>query len=247
MVADLVVRAEDGRIPPNTKDILQGLTGAQFRAGAGLALVDDLIDDLSGVNKEETIAKKLSNYLTNVLGGYLTTFRMFNDFIDQDQEFRTTIPTGDVLTDIGQELGRSVPVYRERFPVVESPTRAAPPGRPAEVRVPFTDIKVPGPISRQLTGITVREQKNPAEKEFDRLGLRRRDILPYTGDKQADQLMSKYMGPVVENVVSRVVISPSYQKLSNPLKERVIREVLKEIRKETNHLLKQKIQEGLHK
>ena len=233
LVADLVVRAEDGRIPPNAKDILQGLTGAQFRAGAGLSLVDNLIDDLSGVNKEETITKKVSKYVSDVLGGYLTTFRMFNDFIDQDQEFRTTIPTGDVLTDIGQELGRSVPVYRERFPVVESPTRAAPPGRPAEVRVPFTDIKVPGPISRQLTGITVREQKNPAEKEFDRLGLRRRDILPYTGDKQADQLMSKYMGPVVENVVSRVVISPSYQKLSNPLKERVIREVLKEIRKET--------------
>ena len=233
LVADLIVRAEEGRIPPDSRDILQGLTGAQFRAGAGLSLVDDLIDDLSGVNKEETITKKLSRYASDILGGYLTTFRMFNDFIDQDQEFRTAMPTGNVMTDIGQQLGTSIPIYRERFPVLESPTREAAPGRPSEVRVPFTDIQVPGPLARQLTGITVREAKNPAEKELDRLGFKRRDILPYTGDQEADQLMSKYMGPVVENIITRIVISPTYQNLNNPTKELVMRKALEEIRKET--------------
>ena len=44
--------------------------------------------------------------------------------------------------------------------------------------------------------------------------------------------MSKYMGPVVENVISRLVISPTYQKLNNPTKELVMREALKEIRAE---------------
>ena len=57
------------------------------------------------------------------------------------------------------------------MPEVESPTRAAAQGRPEEVRVPFTDVKVPGPLSRQLTGTLVREPKNPAEQEIDRLGL----------------------------------------------------------------------------
>jgi hypothetical protein len=236
LVADLVVRSEEGRIPPDSKDILQGLTGAQFRAGAGLALVDNLINDLSGIDSEDKINKFVTRYTSDVLGGYLTPLRMFNDFVDQQQEFRTAIPTGDIPTDIAQQLGTSIPFYRERFPTVVSPTREATPGRPETVRIPLTDIEVPGPLARQLTGITVREPKNPAEKELDRLGFKRRDILPYTGDKQADQIMSSYMGPVVENLLTKVVVAPTYQKLNNPTKELVIRDVLKEIRAEVKPL-----------
>ena len=164
------------------------------RDGAALSLIDDVIDYFSGVNTEEKMTQKASRYVSDVLGGYLTPLRMFNDFVDQKQEFRTAMPTGDFTTDIAQQLGTSIPFYRERFPTVESPTRAAVPGRPETVRVPFTDVEVPGPLARQLTGITVREAKNPAEKELDRLGYKRRDILPYTGNRQADQLMSNYMG-----------------------------------------------------
>ena len=87
------------------------------------------------------------------------------------------------------------------------------------------------PFLRQLTGVTVTEEKNPAEAEFDRLGLKRRDILPYTGDRNADQLISKYMGPIVEERVSELVESDVYKELSNPKKLLLIREVLKPIRK----------------
>tara|TARA_R100000664_G_C2730579_1_gene121232 strand:+ start:92 stop:1147 length:1056 start_codon:yes stop_codon:yes gene_type:complete len=237
LVADLIVRAEDGRITPSAKDIIQGLSGAQFRAGAGLTLIDDFINDMAGIESEEKIAKKVARFIGDVLGGYLTPARMFGDFINQQQTFRTSLPESQTVQDIPinvlQQFKTSIPGVREKMPEVESPTRAAAPGRPEQVRVPFTDIQVPGPLSRQLTGITVRQVKNPAEQEIDRLGLRRSDILPYTGDRIADQLLARFMGPVVENLVSRVVVSPSYQKLNNAKKELVLREVLKEIRKET--------------
>jgi len=233
LVADLVVRSEQGRIPPDAKDIIQGLSGAQFRGGTGLALVDNVINEFSGIDSEEKINKAFARFGSDVLGGFLTPVRMFNDFIDQDQTFRTTEPTGKIVPDIAQQLQRSVPVAQEQLPELESPTREAAPGRPKTVRLPFSDIELPGPLTRQLTGVTVRQQKNIAEKEIDRLGLKRRDVLPYTGNAQADQLLAKYMGPVVENVVSRAVISPKYQSLDNPTKELVMREILKEIRKET--------------
>ena len=233
LVADLVVRSEQGRIPPDAKDIIQGLSGAQFRGGTGLALVDNVINEFSGIDSEEKINKAFARFGSDVLGGFLTPVRMFNDFIDQDQTFRTTEPTGKIVPDIAQQLQRSVPVAQEQLPELESPTREAAPGRPETVRLPFSDIELPGPLTRQLTGVTVRQQKNIAEKEIDRLGLKRRDVLPYTGNAQADQLLAKYMGPVVENVVSRAVISPKYQSLDNPTKELVMREILKEIRKET--------------
>ena len=236
LVADIVVRAEEGRIPPNSKDILQGLTGAQFRAGAGLALVDDFVNDLAGVDTEERVAKKVARFTSDVLGGFLTPLRMFGDFLEQDQPFRTALPEIKTLEDVPsavvEQLKTSVPSVRETLPEAESPTRAATPGRPKTVRIPFTDIQVPAPATRQLTGITVREEKNLAEKEIDRLGLKRKDILPYTGDRKADQIMAKYMGPLVENVISRLVIAPKYQSLDNPSKELVMREALKEVRRE---------------
>ena len=236
LVADIVVRAEEGRIPPNSKDILQGLTGAQFRAGAGLALVDDFVNDLAGVDTEERVAKKVARFTSDVLGGFLTPLRMFGDFLEQDQPFRTALPEIKTLEDVPsavvEQLKTSVPGVRETLPEAESPTRAATPGRPKTVRIPFTDIQVPAPATRQLTGITVREEKNLAEKEIDRLGLKRKDILPYTGDRKADQIMAKYMGPLVENVISRLVIAPKYQSLDNPSKELVMREALKEVRRE---------------
>ena len=92
LVADLVVRAEDGRIPPDAKDILQGLTGAQFRTGAGLALVDDFVNDLAGVDSEEKLGRKVTRFVSDVLGGYLTPLRMFGDFLNQQQTFRTPLP-----------------------------------------------------------------------------------------------------------------------------------------------------------
>ena len=233
LVADLVVRSEQGRIPPDAKDIIQGLSGAQFRGGTGLALVDNVINEFSGIDSEEKINKAFARFGSDVLGGFLTPVRMFNDFIDQNQTFRTTEPTGKIVPDIAQQLQRSMPIAQKQLPELESPTREAAPGRPKTVRLPFSDIELPGPLTRQLTGVTVRQQKNIAEKEIDRLGLKRRDVLPYTGNAQADQLLAKYMGPVVENVVSRAVISPKYQSLDNPTKELVMREILKEIRKET--------------
>jgi len=234
LVADLIVRTEDGRIPPDAKDILQGLTGAQFRAGAGLALVDDFVNDLSGLDSEEKIGRKFTRFISDVLGGYLTPFRMFGDFLNQQQTFRTPLPETTKIEDIPanvlEQFKTSIPGLRETMPEVESPTRAAAPGRVKKVRIPFTDFEVPGALARQLTGITVGEEKNPAEIELDRLGFKRIDILPYTGDRIVDQANARYLGPLVEKVVSALVDSEGYQKLNNPAKELVMREVLKDLR-----------------
>ena len=235
LVADIIVRAEEGRIPLDSKDILQGLTGAQFRAGAGLALVDDFVNDLAGVDSEQKISRKVSRFVSDVLGGYLTPFRMLGDFFNQQQTFRTALPERfsyeDIPQNVLEQFKTSIPGLRETLPEVESPTRAAAPGRPETVKIPFTDIEVPGPLARQLTGITVREAKNPAEKELDRLGFKRREILPYTGDPIVDQSNARYLGPLVETVVSSIVETEKYKKLRNPEKEILMRKVLTELRK----------------
>ena len=219
LVADVIKRMNEGTVPFDAKDIAQGLSGAQFRGGTGLALVDNIINDVSGVDSTDKISKSMARYVTDVLGGYLTPFRMIKDFVEPDQTYRTPEVTGEIGTDIARGLARNIP-YLEKaleFPESEIPTRAG-------------GIERFAPASRQLLGASITLPKNPAEAEFDRLGLKRRDILPYTGDTNADQLISKYMGPLVEDKISQLVQSPRYQEATNPQKIYIVGEALKPLR-----------------
>jgi len=238
LVADMIVRSESGRGAPDAKDVLQGLTGAQFRAGASIQLVQNALDGMSGLDTEEKINKFMSDYTSNVLGGYLTPIRMFGDFVDQDQQFRRPLPTGEFLADTTNQLKSNVPFVRDQFPESESPTREAAPGRPDTVQIPFTGIEAPGPLVRQLTGATVREEKNVAEREFDRLGFKRRDILPYSGNAIVDQTRAKYMGKPVEIIIGALVESPIYKSKTNAEKDALLRKTLQEIRKSANDYIK---------
>jgi hypothetical protein len=230
---------DHGRDWGDAKDILQALTGAQFRAGAALGFVNNLLNGLSGLDTQEKINRYMSDFVGDVIGGFATPLRMFNDFLDQEQEFRRPELEGEFFPDLSNKLLMNVPVARERFPEVESPTRTATPGRPETVKLPFTDIDLPGPLTRQLTGITVREEKNDAEREFDRLGFKMRDILPYSGNEKVDQTRAKYIGPLVESSISPLVKSEGYLKLSNAKKELALRTVLKEIRGAANDYIKE--------
>jgi hypothetical protein len=238
-VADVITRIESGRNWGDAKDILQALTGAQFRAGAALAFVNNMLNDLSGLDTTEKINKYMVDFTSNVLSGFTAPLRMFNDFIDLQQEFRRPEITGEFFPDVGNQLLMSVPFARDRFPEVESPTRAATPGRPETIQIPFTEQQFPATIARQLTGITVREEKNPAEREFDRLGFKTRDILPYSGNEVVDQTRARYMGPYVEKVIGKLVSGEGYLNLSNAKKELALRTALKEIRSAANDYIKE--------
>ena len=238
-VADVITRIESGRNWGDAKDILQALTGAQFRAGAALGFVNNLLNGLSGLDTQEKINRYMSDFVGDVIGGFATPFRMFNDFLDQEQEFRRPEITGEFWPDLGNKLLMNVPIARERFPEVESPTRAATPGRPETVKLPFTDVDLPGPLTRQLTGITVREERNDAEREFDRLGFKMRDILPYSGNEKVDQTRAKYMGPLVESTIPKIVNTPEYLNLDNETKGYYLRLALKGIRDAANDYIKE--------
>jgi len=233
-VADAIVRGESGREWGDFKDVAQALTGAQFRAGASLAIVNNLLNGLEGLDSQEKFNRYMSDSIGNIIGGFATPLRMFNDFIDQEQKFRRPELTGEFWPDLGNELLMNVPIVRERFPEIESPTRKAAPGRPETVKLPFTDIDLPGALTRQLTGITVREEKNDAEREFDKFNFKMRDILPYSGNTKVDQTRAKYLGEAVEDYIVPLVNHPNYLKLSNERKVQALREALSELRSSVN-------------
>ncbi len=216
-VGDLVKRYQDGTLlGVNAKQILQGVVGANFRAGSGLFLIDQLMQGLSGVDNERKIWEVLKGWAGETLAGYLTVFQQLRDAIS------VVDPSERVVRDTrsspfqGPILAR-LPYVDQTLPPMARPTRAGPTERQA-------------PLLRMLTGIDVGEPTNAAEDELTRLGFQRREILPPSGDTPYDIALTRHMGPLVEKVVGKVVQSPEYQGLTNKQKSFVVSRLLTAIR-----------------
>ena len=76
-----------------------------------------MINDLAGIDSEEKVVKQITKFAGDVLGGYLTPARMFGDFINQQQTFRTALPESqtvqDIPTNILEQFKTSIPGVRE--------------------------------------------------------------------------------------------------------------------------------------
>jgi hypothetical protein len=143
------------------------------------------------------------------LGGLAMPLQTLTDaFAEFDQSLRVVRETrGEPV--LGPLKAR-IPGLAQTLPAVESPTREGPVTREA-------------PLLRQLTGVTVQPAKNPLERELDRLGFTRKEILPSTGDPEADQLVAKHMGPIAEQLLGRLVQAPGFQGHPDAVKGAVLR------------------------
>lgn len=215
LVADIIKRAQDGSLDLAfaSKDILQGLTGAQFRAGGGLYVADELIRDLTGAGTALEKAKNITKqWLANLGGGFLVPFQQFKDFYAQYN------PEEAVYRDakdsaLGTAL-RAVPGAQRALgvPEAELPTREG-----ASITV--------DPALRQLLGVTVREEKNFLESEIDRLGLKPYELGPNTGDPEMDRLINRDLGIIAERGVLPLIQSGQYKQLDDVRKVQAIRDV----------------------
>lgn len=224
LVADLIKRSQDNTLDQafETKDILQGLSGAQFRAGTGLYVTDQLLKDLSGasgnLDKAKTIA---TSWLADVGAGFLQPFSTFKDFYAQyDPEEAVYRDTKD--NPLGA-LVRPIPGAQQALgiPAAPSATREGP-------------MTTEDPALRQLLGATIRPAKNIVESELDRLGLTPYDVGSKTGEVAIDRLVNRDLGIIAERGIAPLLQSPEYQNLDNVGKSAAIKEIYAKAREAAN-------------
>lgn len=216
-VADIIKKSKDDTLYKLTgADIAQGLLSTNMRAGTGLYLLDNALNLMSKTADEKKWADKAQELTGDFLAGFLTPLNVFRDAYDQ-------ITDGMSITrDTRQEpllgpLKARIPAVSQTLPEAKSPTRAGP-------------MVTEDPMLRQVTGLTNKGPKNPVEKEFDRLGFDRREILAATGDKEVDRKYTEMMGVAVEGMLVPVVQTPRYQQLPDDVKGVVLHEAVAEIR-----------------
>jgi len=185
VAADALYRMNnDVASPPKIRDMVKALGGGQFRP-TGLGIVDGLFDTWQkGIDDGEMdlrLAEMGARYLGNYMNTYTVGAGVLKDIVATlDPDFRVLPDNTDVnLFDyMLKQATRSFPqsideessffgytgVGPERE-AMQSPTRSQP-------------LRSLNPFMRQLTGLTQQEERNMAEREFDRLGLEYYEISP---------------------------------------------------------------------
>ncbi len=224
-LADLLVKMRnnlrDGLSLSNNVDYAQFIkdyTGVRYRSGdyAGTAedIVSFLIEAMSGKEDAdislEQFADKVGNYFGEVSGRSLTGLGFISDivsFFDENEAVRRdpgqVEGTGFKERVVDATTNRytyRIPLLKQTLPVKEFPTREA-------------DQYRMDPFMRAFFGTTTYAQYNEVEKELRTLGKKDFTLTLNTGDRTAASHVNKYLGPIIEKELVKLIQSDSYKKL----------------------------------
>ncbi len=248
-VADFIDRWQDGRlgtITGTTKDFAKVFLGT--RGGTGLYSIDQLLESLATADSNK--GYKFVNELVGLISSqYFTPFKTYMGFLDAaDGNIQAAKDTKTSTLD-NARIDPSVSIVRNfksifnpgELPDRTSATHAvlSKDGIKYEARplkgegVEVFGKEITAPIVTELTGITIRQPKNSAEIEFDKLNIRYNEIFRSTGVPVLDRAYKNVFAPKIHFGLSAIIDSPAYQNLSIPLKRVTIKTYLKDARKET--------------
>lgn len=219
-IADVIKRSRDGTLYQLTsKDITMGLFATQYRAGAGLAVVDAILGGVVGTGDAEKGLRLVQQVGGEYAGGFFTAVQQVKDVVAQFDESERIVRDRKANPFMGPIYAHFP--YAEQamgVPDVELPTREGPLVRQE-------------PLLRQLTGANINQEKNALEKELDRLGFSRKEYFGSTGHPEADRLVAKYMGALVERTVLPFAASVRYEKMPDTMKAFALQKSLREARR----------------
>lgn len=231
LVADLVKRYEDGTLDVayTAADIIQGFSGAQFRAGGGLYAVDQLMRDIvqAGSVGEGAMAA-IKGVLGNAIGGVLTPLSTVKDVIAQFRPEEAVVRDVSEAPFLGAAL-RNVPFAQSEFlglPEQEYVSQEAP---------RTTD----DPLLRQLTGAAVRPAPTIIQDEMRDLGFEDYDIYKKEGFPALDRRAKELIGSIAEYNADAYFGSEAYQAADSLTKREMFKEFYKGIRAAARDTIKQ--------
>jgi hypothetical protein len=225
--ADVALKWNEDRLHQiTTKDIVMGMASTNLRAGAGLYVVDQFLDSMATAYQSGgpesvkdflgAVSKGAAEYTSTIWSGMLVPMQQIKDIVMHFDESQRTLRDASAEPLLGQ-FKRRIPYADETLPEVQLPTRAAAP-------------RTENPVGRQTTGMTVRGPKNSAERELDRMGFTRGNILSGSGDDEFDRISAKHMGPLVEKIITPFVESEAYKGMSDEMKNSMMEKMLAKVR-----------------
>lgn len=230
LVADLIKRYEDGTLDVayTAADIVQGFSGAQFRAGGGLYAVDQLIRDMvqAGSLGEGAMAA-IKGLLGSSLGSLLTPMSTLKDVIAQFRPEEAIVRDTSEAPFLGQVL-RTVPFAQTELldlPEQQYVSQEAP---------RTTD----DPLLRQLTGAAIRPAPTIIQDEMRDLGFEDYDLYKKEGFPDLDLRAKELIGSIAEYNADAYFGSEAYQSADPLTKREMFKEFYSGVRATTRDIMR---------
>jgi len=245
-VADLVHRYQNGvRVFPQnpTKELMKVFAGT--RGGTGLYFVDQVInlitDPMTNVkwNKVYDFVGKIANQYMTPFKTYINLYEGGKSFFEGDAvkaakdtrtaplEYETTIE--GVKGAIAKNF-KSI-FNRDELKDYTSATHAV---FDAETnKWVARPLRNENPLLTEFTGLTIKQPKNAAEKEMDRLNISYREIFQTTGIPFLDRMYKNIFAQKIHFGLSTIVQAPGYVNLRPNAQLMFLKAFLKQAKLET--------------
>lgn len=233
LVADIIKRFNDGTIDVayTTADILQGLSGAQFRAGSSLYMVDQLIRDLKEAG---SAGEKSMGAIKNILGSFVGSLTNPANLIPFKDIAATFVPEEGVTRDTSEApfLGQAL----RNIPFAQSELLGLPEQQYASQEGPRVSEN---PMMRPLLGASITQPATVVQKEMRRLGFDESDLYTKEGSPALDRRAKEVFGAIAEQNVQNLVSRPEYQAADNVGKAVLFKDFMREVRAASRDIVKQ--------
>lgn len=251
-VADLVHRYQNGvRVFPKnpTKELLKVFAGT--RGGTGLYMVDQVIDLLSN-DMSSKKWNKVFDFVGKIANQYMTPFKTYVNLyeaatgVNQSVKDTRTAPLEfeknleGIISGTGEAIKRNFKSIfnRNELPDYTSTTHAV--WSEKENKWVARPLRNENPILTETTGLTIKQEKNAAEKEMDRLNIAYNEIFRTTGIPFLDREYKNLLAPQIHIGLSKLVTSQKYLSLNPSIQLLIVKEFLTEAKKNTMKALQSK-------
>ena len=238
-VADFIDRWQDGRlgtITGTTKDFAKVFLGT--RGGTGLYAIDQLLESIATADSNKGY-KFINETIGLIASQYFTPFKTYMGFLDAtDGNIQAAKDTKTSSLD----NAKINPFYSIKNNLKAIFNSGELPDRTSVTHAVLSEdgtkyvarpVKNENVVLTELTGVTIRQEKNSAEKELDNLNFRYNEIFRSTGIPVLDRAFKNLFAPKIHLGLSAIVDSAGYQSLDVNMKRLVIKQFIQGARKET--------------
>ena len=182
------------------KDYMTAAIGLNRISGTGLVMIDAIRqNDIQGT------ADALKRFAGQYLSSPTVPLRTIKDFYEgiTGQQTSPDIRADTIWEEIVNPTISNMPYVAQFVHERKTPLRV---GTAKLEPIEFFGFEMPGPIARQLTGLTL-IKKTEVEHEVHRLNLNPSTYMPRTGFRKADRWVAATMAPTVTMLIPQIMES----------------------------------------
>lgn len=204
-----------------TEEIAGAIGASTGPSGTAISVAEKLYDYAANGkwDKWQRVLKQEAGEWGRAL---LTPVRQVKDLIAAFDDSQAIMRDSSSEPFLG-EIKESIPYADTSLPPAHKATTAAP-------------IRQERPAAKAITGWRVITPKSFLEKQLDELNFKSSEILPSTGNRQADAVLKRVMGPLADELSAELERDPEFKRLSRAARGQLLREELKRVREEARML-----------